>query len=82
MGLGDLAHADSKDLHWGELAPGTKLGPLGPIFPRAEKDTVERMNELETRTTAGTSSEAAVTVSTPAAAEPARQPTRHCHQSN
>ena len=49
LGLGDIAHADLKDLRWGQLAPGTKLGQLGPIFPRAEKDTVERMNELETK---------------------------------
>jgi methionyl-tRNA synthetase len=49
LGLGDIAHADLKELHWGQLAPGTKLGQLGPIFPRAEKDTVERMNELETK---------------------------------
>jgi methionyl-tRNA synthetase len=49
LGLGDIAHAGLKDLHWGQLAPGTKLGVLGPIFPRAEKDTVERMNELETK---------------------------------
>jgi methionyl-tRNA synthetase len=49
LGLGDIAHANLKDLHWGQLAPGTKLGQLGPIFPRAEKDTVERMNELETK---------------------------------
>jgi methionyl-tRNA synthetase len=49
LGLGDIAHANLKDLHWGQLAPGTKLGQLGPIFPRAEKDTVEHMNELETK---------------------------------
>jgi methionyl-tRNA synthetase len=52
LGLGDIAHADLRDLHWGQLAPGTKLGQLGPIFPRAEKDMVERMNELETNNTA------------------------------
>src|SRR6201996_4058706 len=47
MGLGELAQADLKDVHWGQLAAGIKLGQLGPVFPRAEKDTVERMNELE-----------------------------------
>jgi len=47
LGLGDLAQADLKDVHWGQLAPGTALGPLGPIFPRAEKDTVKRMQDLE-----------------------------------
>ncbi len=73
LGLGDIAHADLKDLHWGQLAPGTKLGQLGPIFPRAEKDTVERMNELETKNVGksaeaepATAPEAAGPVSAPA----------------
>jgi len=73
LGLGDIAHADLKDLHWGQLAPGTKLGQLGPIFPRAEKDTVERMNDLETKNVGKsaeaeptTTAEAAVPVSAPA----------------
>src|ERR1700761_5811681 len=47
MGLGELAQAPHQDVHWGQLAAGIKLGQLGPVFPRAEKDTVERMNELE-----------------------------------
>jgi len=34
-------------LQWGGLKPGTKLGELGPIFPRAEKDAIKRMQELE-----------------------------------
>jgi methionyl-tRNA synthetase len=51
LGLGDIAHADLKNVRWGQLAPGTKLGQPGPIFPRAEKDTVKRMHELETNNT-------------------------------
>jgi methionyl-tRNA synthetase len=51
LGLGEIAHADLKDVHWGQLAAGTKLGPTGPIFPRAEKDTVKRMQDLETNNT-------------------------------
>jgi methionyl-tRNA synthetase len=82
LGLGDIAHADLKDLHWGQLAPGTKLGQLGPIFPRAEKDTVERMNELETKNVgksgeakpATVVAEAAVVVNAPAPPEPAPAP--------
>ncbi len=35
LGLGDIAHADLKDVHWGQLAPGTKLGRIGPyLSPR------------------------------------------------
>jgi len=47
LGLGDIAHADLRDVRWGQLAAGTKLGQAGPVFPRAEKDTVKRMQELE-----------------------------------
>jgi methionyl-tRNA synthetase len=34
-------------LQWGGLRPGTKLGELGPIFPRADKDAITKMQELE-----------------------------------
>jgi methionyl-tRNA synthetase len=34
-------------LQWGGLKPGTKLGELGPIFPRADKDAIKKMQELE-----------------------------------
>jgi methionyl-tRNA synthetase len=47
LGLGDIRHADLKNLEWGGLKPGTKLGELGPVFPRAEKDAVQRMKEIE-----------------------------------
>ena len=82
LGLGDIAQTDFKDLHWGQLAPGTKLGQLGPIFPRTEKDTVERMNELETKNDSKSveaepapAAEAAVVVNAPAPPEPAPTPT-------
>jgi methionyl-tRNA synthetase len=47
VGLGDIKQADLKNLTWGGLKPGTKLGELGPIFPRAEKDAIQRMKDLE-----------------------------------
>lgn len=47
LGLGDIKKADLKDLQWGGLKPGTKLGELGPVFPRAEKEIVDRMQEME-----------------------------------
>jgi methionyl-tRNA synthetase len=79
LGLGDIAHADLKELHWGQLAPGTKLGQLGPIFPRAEKDTVERMNELETKNSGksveaepATAADAVVSAPVPPESAPAR----------
>jgi methionyl-tRNA synthetase len=36
-----------KLLQWGGLKPGTRLGALGPIFPRADKDAIKTMQELE-----------------------------------
>ena len=47
LGLGDIAAADLSNIHWGWLPPGTKLGTLSTVFPRAEKDTVERMQDIE-----------------------------------
>ena len=32
-------------LKWGGLKPGTKLGELGPIFPRADPDAIKKMRE-------------------------------------
>ncbi|HZB88141.1 MAG TPA: methionine--tRNA ligase subunit beta, partial [Terracidiphilus sp.] len=47
LGLGDIAQADLKNIAWGELQPGAKLGEAAPLFPRAEKDAVTRMKEIE-----------------------------------
>ena len=47
LGLGDIAQADLTHIAWGGLPPGTKLGEAAPLFPRAEKDAIERMKELE-----------------------------------
>ncbi|MFZ0393162.1 MAG: methionine--tRNA ligase [Terracidiphilus sp.] len=51
LGLGDLQAAAKKaflkDLAWGGLKPGTKFGAPAPLFPRAEKDATERMENLE-----------------------------------
>ncbi len=47
LGLGDIANADIRHLSWGGLPPGTRLGTLGPVFPRADKDAVQRMQDME-----------------------------------
>jgi methionyl-tRNA synthetase len=47
LGLGDIQMADLTNISWGGLKPGTRLGELGPVFPRAEKDAVARMKEIE-----------------------------------
>jgi methionyl-tRNA synthetase len=47
LGLGDITHADLANISWGGLAPGTRLGEPAPLFPRAEKDAVTRMKDIE-----------------------------------
>ncbi len=51
LGQGELADAAKKafltDQAWGGLKAGTKFGEPAPLFPRAEKDTAERMQNLE-----------------------------------
>jgi methionyl-tRNA synthetase len=54
LGLGDIEEAarngELKDLEWGGLKPGTKLGELGPIFPRAPKELIQLMTDMENNT--------------------------------
>ena len=51
LGLGELVdaakHGFLKDLAWGGLKAGTKFGEPSPLFPRAEKEAIERMQSLE-----------------------------------
>jgi methionyl-tRNA synthetase len=56
LGLGDIHSADLKNIQWGQLASGTKLGEFGPVFPRAEKDATERMQDIEDQNNAAKAS--------------------------
>ena len=51
LGLGSIEEAarkgELKNLQWGGLKPGTKLGPLAPIFPRADKGLAQIMTDME-----------------------------------
>jgi methionyl-tRNA synthetase len=51
LGQGDIAasarSAFLTELAWGGLQAGTKFGEPAPLFPRAEKDAVERMQNIE-----------------------------------
>jgi methionyl-tRNA synthetase len=47
MGLGDIKKLDLTTLVWGQLPLGTKLGEVKPVFPRADKSAVERMQQME-----------------------------------
>jgi len=47
LGLGDISKLDLRGLAWGRLPLHTKLGKVEAVFPRADKSTVERMQQME-----------------------------------
>jgi len=47
IGLGDIKKVDLNELTWGQLHLGTKLGEVQPVFPRADKSAIERMQIME-----------------------------------
>ena len=47
LGLGDIKTFRLADLKWGQLELGTKLGTVAPVFPRADKSAIERMQKME-----------------------------------
>ena len=64
FGQGEIADAAKQafltNLAWGGLKAGTRFGEPAPLFPRAEKDVIERMHNLEDQNT-GSVVEAAAT---------------------
>jgi len=51
LGQGEIADAAKKsfltEISWGGLKAGTKFGEPAPLFPRAEKDAIDRMQDME-----------------------------------
>src|SRR6204780_5242393 len=47
LGLGDIKKVDLNTLTWGQLQLGTRLGEIAPVFPRADKSAIERMQSME-----------------------------------
>jgi methionyl-tRNA synthetase len=47
LGLGDIRKFPLSDLKWGQLQLSTKLGNVEPVFPRADKTAIERMQTME-----------------------------------
>ncbi len=51
LGQGKIADAAQKpfltEISWGGLRAGTMFGEPAPLFPRAEKDAIERMQKIE-----------------------------------
>ena len=70
MGLGDIKKLALNELAWGQLQLGTKLGTVQPVFPRADKSAIERMQKMEEEQRPASASElvsAKITVETNAA---------------
>ena len=47
LGLGKISDFHLKDLKWGQLQHGTKLGKVEAVFPRADKSAIEKMQQIE-----------------------------------
>jgi len=47
LGLAEIAKFPLAELKWGQLRLGTKLGKVEPVFPRADKSAIERMQTME-----------------------------------
>src|SRR6185312_614735 len=78
LGLGDITKFNLADLKWGQLPLGGKLGKVEPVFPRADKSTIERMQqmELERGRSSATQPAAAAQTSSAAARAPAGEGAR------
>ncbi len=55
LGLGDIRRFPLSDLKWGQLQLGAKLGNVEPVFPRADKSAIERMQNMEEQQRSATS---------------------------
>jgi methionyl-tRNA synthetase len=81
LGLGEISKFRLADLKWGQLPLGGKLGKVEPVFPRADKTHIERMQQMEQERAAqavSTSTESTSTAPAPAgegarAGQPATQ---------
>jgi methionyl-tRNA synthetase len=71
LGLGDIKQFDLNKLSWGQLVPGTKLGEVSPIFPRADKSAIERMQNMEEQQRDGAAEATTEAVASPVSVAPA-----------
>ena len=81
LGLGDIRKFSLSDLQWGQLQLGTKLGEVQPVFPRADKSAIERMQQMEEqgRGTTAAVEENKIDIPAPAAEHASRRnPPRPC----
>ncbi len=56
LGLGEIQQLKLRELAWGQIQAGTKLGKVEAVFPRADKSMIERMQQMEQQRSQPTSS--------------------------
>jgi methionyl-tRNA synthetase len=78
LGLGEISKFNLTDLKWGQLPLGGKLGKVEPVFPRADKTSIERMQQMEQERQSASST--STTTATAAAPAPAGQPSTQAMQ--
>src|SRR5438270_1087743 len=47
LGLGEISKFNLAELKWAQLPLGGKLGKVEPVFPRADKTSIEKMQQME-----------------------------------
>lgn len=75
LGLGEISKFNLGDLKWAQLPLGGKLGKVEPVFPRADKTSIERMQQME-QERAGQAASTASSSATADAATPAGEGAR------
>jgi methionyl-tRNA synthetase len=70
LGLGDIRRVPLAELKWGQMQLGVKVGQVEPVFPRADKSAIERMQKMEEQQR-GTAAVAEVKPAAPAETAPA-----------
>jgi methionyl-tRNA synthetase len=71
LGLGEISKFNLADLKWAQLPLGGKLGKVEPVFPRADKTSIERMQQMEQEGAAQAASTQSSSTNGTAAATPA-----------
>src|SRR5436309_78321 len=57
LGLGEISKFNLSDLKWAQLPLGGKIGKVEPVFPRADKTAIERMQQMEQERTSSAPNE-------------------------
>jgi methionyl-tRNA synthetase len=76
LGLGEISKFNLADLKWAQLPLGGKLGKVEPVFPRADKTSIERMQQMEQERAAQAASTQSSSPTATAAATPAGEGAR------